>query len=216
MQNHPQNAELGVPPVHDSLNMKFLAFMLSIIAGSGDTISFLGLGGLLTAQITGNFVILVARGVAHEPVSLSYLIAVPVFMVVLGTTRLLVAALTRVGITSSVPLLALQFLLLLAFLNVSLTAGPQPDPNTPTMIFAGMLSVSAMAVQNALVRIFLADAPATAVMTTNITVFAIDVGEICLGQEADSIAKARNRRCFLSSGAFSAVCSAQCASQRWA
>ena len=50
-----------------------------------------------------------------------------------------------------------------------------------------------MAVQNALVRISLTGAPSTAVMTTNITSFTIDVGEILLGRDKAGAAKARDR-----------------------
>ncbi len=41
-------------------------------------------------------------------------------------------------------------------------------------VLAGMLGVSAMAVQNALVQLSLKGAPATAMMTTNITRFVLD------------------------------------------
>jgi uncharacterized membrane protein YoaK (UPF0700 family) len=61
------------------------------------------------------------------------------------------------------------------------------------MIFAGMLGVSAMAVQNALVRLSLRGAPSSAVMTTNVTLFTIDVGEMLLGRNASATEKARDR-----------------------
>ena len=61
------------------------------------------------------------------------------------------------------------------------------------MVCAGMLGVAAMAVQNALVRISLAGAPSTAVMTTNVTSFAMDVGEILLAPDASRVARARER-----------------------
>ena len=170
-----------------------LPFVLSMIAGSTDVIGFLGLGGLLTAHITGNLVMLVARFVANDPVPLSYLIAVPVFVIVLGMTRLLVAVLEQLGIPSLLPLLLLQFLLLCLSLAVCLSAGSHVDPNTASTILAGMLGVSAMAVQNALVRISIRGAPSTAVMTTNMTVFSIDVGEIWFGKDAKSAALARAR-----------------------
>jgi uncharacterized membrane protein YoaK (UPF0700 family) len=56
-----------------------------------------------------------------------------------------------------------------------------------------MFAVSAMAVQNALVRVSVADAPSTAVMTTNVTVFAMDIGEICFGGHRSEQAKVRMR-----------------------
>jgi uncharacterized membrane protein YoaK (UPF0700 family) len=193
MQSSPLHDALAIPSVDDSSGTKLLPFVLSVIAGSTDVIGFLGLGGLLTAHITGNLVILVARFVANESVPLSYLIAVPVFVMVLGLTRLLVAVLEHLGIASLVPLLFLQFLFLCAFLANCLCAGSHVDPNTASMIFAGMLGVSAMAVQNALVRISIRGAPSTAVMTTNITAFSIDVGEIWLGKDVKRTAAARAR-----------------------
>jgi uncharacterized membrane protein YoaK (UPF0700 family) len=193
MQNSPQHATSALPSVDDSSGLMLLPFVLSMIAGSTDVIGFLGLGGLLTAHITGNLVILVARIVTNEPVPLSYLIAVPVFVIVLGMTRLLVAVLEQLGIASLLPLLLLQFLLLCLSLAIGLSAGSHVDPNTASAIFAGMLGVSAMAVQNALVRISIRGAPSTAVMTTNITVFSIDLGEIWLGKDAKRAALARAR-----------------------
>jgi uncharacterized membrane protein YoaK (UPF0700 family) len=193
MQNSPLQATPAVPSVDDSSGLMLLPFVLSMIAGSTDVIGFLGLGGLLTAHITGNLVILVARIVANDPVPLSYLIAVPVFVIVLGMTRLLVAVLEQIGIGSLLPLLLLQLLLLCLSLAICHSAGPHVDPNTARTIFAGMLGVSAMAVQNALVRISIRGAPSTAVMTTNVTVFSFDVGEIWLGKDAKRSALARAR-----------------------
>jgi hypothetical protein len=61
------------------------------------------------------------------------------------------------------------------------------------MLAAGMLGISAMAAQNALVRIALVDAPSTAVLTTDIALLTSDFGEILLGRDADRIAKVRHR-----------------------
>jgi uncharacterized membrane protein YoaK (UPF0700 family) len=191
----PDHWEIGAAAlsVEDSFGTKLLPFVLSITAGSVDIISFLALGGLFTAHITGNLVILAAKLVAGEQSPVSYMISVPVFMAVLALTRLLAAGLERLRIASLLPLLLLQFLLLAAFFGMCRTAGPRLDPDTTTMIFAGMLGVSAMAVQNGLVRISLRGAPATAVMTTNVTLFTIDVGQMLLGGTASSTGKARNR-----------------------
>jgi uncharacterized membrane protein YoaK (UPF0700 family) len=56
-----------------------------------------------------------------------------------------------------------------------------------------MLGVSAMAVQNALVQISIQGAPSTAVMTTNITRFTMDAGEILLGRDPAQALAARRR-----------------------
>ena len=46
-----------------------LPFVLSLIAGSTDTIGFLGLNGLFTAHITGNVVVLAAHVITGDPQS---------------------------------------------------------------------------------------------------------------------------------------------------
>ncbi len=54
-------AQVLAPSVDASLGMKLLPTVLSMTAGSVDVISFLWLGGLFTAHITGNLVILASR-----------------------------------------------------------------------------------------------------------------------------------------------------------
>jgi uncharacterized membrane protein YoaK (UPF0700 family) len=183
----------AVPSVDDSLGTKLLPFVLSVIAGSVDIIGLLGLGGLFTAHITGNIVVLAAKLVVGQQAPLSHLISVPVFMVVLALTRLLVAGLERIAVASLVPLLLLQFLLLLAYFTVSVANGPGIDPSAAIMILAAMSGVAAMAVQNEVARVSLSGAPSTAVMTTNVTLVAIDVGEILFGRNAGNSVKARAR-----------------------
>src|SRR5208337_1640559 len=118
---------------------------------------------------------------------------VPVFVVALALTRLLVGGLESIGLASLRPLLLLQFLLLAGFFVVCVAAGSRIDPDGAIAIFAGMLGVSAMAVQNALVQVSLTGAPSTAVMTTNVTRFTMDVGEMLLGHDSDEVAKSRQR-----------------------
>jgi uncharacterized membrane protein YoaK (UPF0700 family) len=181
------------PSVDSSLGTKLLPTVLSVIAGSVDAIGFLGLGGLFTAHVTGNLVILAAHLVSGGEAPVAPMLSVPVFMVALGVTRLLVGGLERIGFASLRPLLLLQLLLLAGFLALCASDGPSVDPDAPIAILAGMLGVSAMAVQNALVQISLKGAPSTAVMTTNITRFMMDVGEVMLGREKAGVAKARSR-----------------------
>jgi uncharacterized membrane protein YoaK (UPF0700 family) len=92
-----------IASVDDSPATKALPFALSVIAGSTDTIGFLGLNGLFTAHITGNLVVLAAKLVAGEQAPMSYLIAVPVFMAALALTKVLAAALERIRIASLTP-----------------------------------------------------------------------------------------------------------------
>jgi uncharacterized membrane protein YoaK (UPF0700 family) len=179
--------------VDDCLCAKPLPFVLSVAAGSVDIIGFLGLNGLFTAHVTGNVVVLAAKFVARDEAPLAFLISVPVFVAVLALTALLAAGLKHRQIPTLLPLLLLQFLLLSAFFAISLAPGERIDPTTARMIFAGMLGVSAMAVQNALVRLSLTGTPSTAVMTTNITNFSIDVVEMLLGHDSGRAERARDR-----------------------
>lgn len=182
-----------VPSINEIPMLRLLPLVLSLIAGSCDIIGFIGLGGLFTAHITGNLVVLAARLVAGDSAPLSYLISVPVFILALGLTRLLANGLERFGVPSLRPLLLLQLLLLGSFLASCVAIGSPVDPNAVTAIVAGMLGVSAMAVQNALVQISLKGAPSTAVMTTNITRFVIDFGEVLLSRSPDGAAQALSR-----------------------
>src|SRR3954468_14997531 len=92
-----------------------LPAVLSITAGSVDAISFLGLGGLFTAHVTGNLVVLVAHLATGSRASVANILSVPVFVVALGLTRLLAGVLERIGFASLRPLLVLQLLLLAGF-----------------------------------------------------------------------------------------------------
>jgi uncharacterized membrane protein YoaK (UPF0700 family) len=184
---------VATPSVDSSWGMKMLPSMLSMIAGSVDVISFLGLGGLFAAHITGNLILIAAHVVSGTGVRTVHLLSVPVFIAVLGLTRLLVGGLEAVGLASLRPLLLLQLLLLTGFLAFGVAAGPSVSLNGVNTILAGMLGVSAMAVQNAMVVTSLKDSPSTAVMTTNITRFVMDVGEVLLGDDPDKVAEASRR-----------------------
>src|SRR5260221_9676097 len=179
-----------VESVGDPLGTKLLTFVLSVIAGSVDVIGFLGLGTLFIAHVTGNLVILAAKAAAGEHAPAAHLLSVPVFIIALVAARLLAARLDRSGIATLRPLLLLQFLLLSGLFAICIGVRSVADPNAAIMIFAAMLGVSAMAVQNALVQISLKDAPSTAVMTTNLTRFVLDLGEMWLGKGPGGRAKA--------------------------
>jgi uncharacterized membrane protein YoaK (UPF0700 family) len=170
-----------------------LPFVLSLIAGSTDTIGFLGLNGLFTAHITGNLVVLAAHIVAGDPTIFSYVLSVPVFMLMLFLTRLLAGGLEQMGVSTLRPLLLLQLFFLVAFLSVCVAAGPWREANAIPAVTAGMFGVAAMAVQNALVQISLTNTPTTAVMTTNVAHFMLELGEVLVGRDHAKVAKARAR-----------------------
>jgi uncharacterized membrane protein YoaK (UPF0700 family) len=180
---------------HDdrSRAVRVLLIVLSVTAGCTDVIGFLGLNGLFTAHITGNLVILAAHIVDGGEAQIAPMLSVPVFVVMIGFTRVIVGGLESIGLAALRPLLLLHFLLLAGFLALCVAAGSRFDPNTTVPILAGMLGVSAMAVQNALVPISFKGAPPTAVMTGNVTHLAMDVGEVLLGHNPLDVAAARER-----------------------
>jgi uncharacterized membrane protein YoaK (UPF0700 family) len=182
-----------IPSVGSSRILSLIPGILSVIAGSTDVISFLALSGLFTAHITGNLVVLAAHIVTGGQAHVAAMLSVPVFMAVVGLTRLLAAALERMGVATLRPLLLIQFLLLAGFLILCVATDTRFDPHSNLAVIAGMLGVSAMAVQNALVQISLRGAPSTAVMTSNLTRFMMDIGEVLLGRDPKHVADARLR-----------------------
>jgi uncharacterized membrane protein YoaK (UPF0700 family) len=153
-----------------------LPLVLSTVAGAVDVIGFLGLGGLFTAHITGNLVVLAAHYTTGSFGEIAPLLSVPIFVAVVGSVTL-----TFVGSPTQVArraLLILQAVLLAAFLSFGVWFGPFPNPDSGMAVFVGMLGVAAMAVQNGLVRLALPGAPSTAVMTTNTAQFAVDAARL--------------------------------------
>jgi uncharacterized membrane protein YoaK (UPF0700 family) len=183
----------AIPAGNPARQTLALCFILSVIAGSTDAIGFLGLGGLFTAHITGNLVILAARVMAGDPAILSYILSVPVFMLALLLTRLISFYLEQRCIMTLCPLLWLQLLLLAAFLILGVIGGEHLDAKAPLAVAAGMSGVTAMAVQTALVQISLGNVPSTAVMTTNVTRFVLALGELIASRDATTVAASRKR-----------------------
>jgi uncharacterized membrane protein YoaK (UPF0700 family) len=171
-----------------------LPVVLSTTAGAVDVICFLALGGLFTAHITGNLVIVAAHYVTGGFSQVGPLLAVPVFIAVLGAVTLAFGGIEKAGSGSRRALLGLQAALLAGCLGVGAGFGPFPNADSPVAVFAGMLGVAAMATQNTLVKLALKDAPSTAVMTTNITRLTLDLATLARSRaEPDELAKARRR-----------------------
>lgn len=178
----------------DSRAAQALLVVLSVVAGCTDIIGFLGLNGLFTAHITGNLAFLAARLVGGSgEVQIAQMLSVPVFIVVVGLAVLLVGRLESIGLASLHPLLLLQFVLLAGSLVMCDAAGSPVNLHASSAVVAGMLAVSAMAIQNVLVQKSLKGAPSTAVMTTNVTRFAMAAGSVLLGGDPASVAEARNQ-----------------------
>ena len=171
-----------------------LPAVLSTTAGTMDVIGFLALGGLFTAHITGNVVIVAAHYVTGGFSEVGPLLSVPMFIAVLGAVTLASGEVEKAGYESRRVLLVLQAALLAGCLGLGIRFGPFADADRPMAVFVGMLGVAAMATQNALVKLALPGVPSTAVMTTNTTQLTIDLATLAGGRgEPDDLARAQRR-----------------------
>jgi uncharacterized membrane protein YoaK (UPF0700 family) len=160
----------------------WLPVTLSATAGAVDVICFLALGGLFTAHITGNLVIVAAHYTTGQFGQIGPLLAVPLFIVILGVVAILFGT-PKPAAQARRQLLFLHAALLAGCLGIALAFGPFPNPDAPLAVLAGMLAVTAMAVQNALVKVALPETPSTAAMTTNTTQLLIDLVTITRERE---------------------------------
>jgi uncharacterized membrane protein YoaK (UPF0700 family) len=171
-----------------------LPAVLSTTAGAVDVIGFLALGGLFTAHISGNLCVLAAHYITGGFSQVGPLLSVPVFIAVLGVVTRAFGRAESAGDGSRRALLVLHAAALVACLGLGVGFGPFADADCPMAVLVGMLAVTAMATQNALVKLALPDAPPTAVMTTNITQVTIDLAMLAGGRgDPDELAKARRR-----------------------
>lgn len=148
--------------------------LLSFNGGFVDTAGFLGLQGLFTAHVTGNFVTLAAALVLGTHQIVGKLLALPEFIVVVALARMAGAALTARGIDALRPLLAAKVAFLLAFFVLAVASGPFPDSDAPMALVAGFCGIAGMAIQNAVQRVHFASVPPTTIMTGNTTQAVLD------------------------------------------
>ncbi|CBJ52525.1 YoaK family protein [Ralstonia solanacearum] len=152
--------------------------LLAFVAGYIDVVGFSALFGLFTAHVTGNFVMIGVELAQSGQGLLAKLLALPVFVLAVASTKLAVAALVRRGWAPTRPLLLAEAVLLLAFMAAGLLAAPIHSADAPATIAVGLIGVAAMGVQNAKARIVLADHAPTTIMTGNTTQIVIDLVEL--------------------------------------
>jgi len=171
----------------------WLPAILSTTAGAVDVIGFLALGGLFAAHITGDLVIVAAHYTTGRFGHVGPILAVPVFIVVLGVIVLLFGGIESKD-RSRRALLVVHAALLSICLGFGLSFGPFSNSDSPMAVLVGMLAVASMATQNAMVKLALVKAPSTAVMTTNTTQLIIDLATLARdGEVSDDLAKVRQR-----------------------
>jgi uncharacterized membrane protein YoaK (UPF0700 family) len=171
----------------------WLPAVLSTTAGAVDIIGFLVLGGLFTAHITGNLAIVAAHYTTDGFSQVGPILAVPVFIAVLGVVVLVFGRVNGTG-NSRRSLPILHAALLAVCLGLGLGLSPLRNADSPMAVLLGMLAVAAMATQNAMVKLALVKAPSTAAMTTNTTQLVIDLATLARGREdPNDLADVRHR-----------------------
>lgn len=173
-----------------------ISVSLAFVGGFVDAAGFMALAGLFTAHVTGNFVLIADELAMGTAGIIAKFAALPVFMLAVGAARLIALILERRNIAPLRPLLAVEALMLLAFLLSGHLLSPLRLPDSGPAIFAGMFAVAAMGVQNAIGRLAIAHLAATTVMTVNVAQVTIDALDTWLGTAPQNgqASKARLRR----------------------
>ncbi|MDQ0571192.1 uncharacterized membrane protein YoaK (UPF0700 family) [Variovorax paradoxus] len=187
-----------------------LPLLMSLNGGFVDTAGFLALQGLFTAHVTGNFVTIGAALVHGTSGALTKLVALPVFCAVVVLARWLGHGLPALGLPVLRTMLVLKALLLAAGAAFAICHGPFNDSDSGLAMLTGMSLVSAMAIQNAVHRLHLGNAPPTTLMTGTTTQVMIDITDLLRGLPPEDavVARARLRRMTRSVAVFAAGCAA--------
>ncbi len=191
----------------ETQNGLLLPLLLSLTAGYVDTAGFLALQGLFTAHVTGNFVTLGASLALGTSGAVAKLLALPVFCAVVISVRLLGTLLSSWRSVFET-MLGLKIALLIVGAALAIRFGPFHDGDSWQAILTGMVLVAAMAVQNAIHRVYLGSAPPSTLMTGTTTQIMIDLADVILPGAANSQSKARLTRMSMNVVVFALGCGA--------
>ena len=145
-----------------------LPAFLALLAGVTDVTSWILLGGLFTAHITGNLVVLAANLVSGTSPRLAAVLALPVFVVTVVVSTWVARRFDSKRERTRNVLLGAQALFLVAAATLSFTTTASAAPDAPLSVVIGLLAVTAMAAQNSYLHLVPSKAPSTAVMTGNL------------------------------------------------
>lgn len=170
-----------------------VAALLSFNGGFVDTAGFLGLSGLFTAHVTGNFVTLGAALVHGSHGIVGKILALPEFILVIALARLAGTVLRAQNLPAKHILLWTKVLLLAAFFGLAVGFGPFPDANTPAALLTGFAGIAAMAMQNAVQRVHMGNLPPSTMMTGSTVQVTLDAVDLLTGSKATLPAAVRTR-----------------------
>jgi uncharacterized membrane protein YoaK (UPF0700 family) len=190
--------------------------LLAFNGGFVDTAGFLGLQGLFTAHVTGNFVTLAATLVMGTHGVIAKLLALPEFVMIVAFARVAGSAMRARKLPALPILLMTKVCFLLAFFVLAVALGPFPDSDAPAALLAGFAGVAAMAVQNAVQRVHFASIPPTTLMTGNTTQAVLDaVDLVSCPDRDDPVIRARFGRMLRGIVWFAAGCAAAAIFYYW-
>lgn len=170
-----------------------LTGLLGFNAGYVDTAGFLALSGLFTAHVTGNFVTLGAALVNGSSGALAKLLALPVFCILVFFSRLAGSRMLARGRPAVTSLLFVEVIALLVAAAMMIVLGPFANGNSWSAFSSGMVLVAAMAIQNAVQRMYMSSAPPSTLMTGTTTQVMIDLADLLSGVVGDARLTATGR-----------------------
>ena len=170
-----------------------VSLLLGFNGGFVDTAGFLGLQGLFTSHVTGNFVTLAASLVLGSTGAIAKLLAIPVFIASVVAIQIADNRLADAGRQPIPILFAAQAVLLAIFLAMAVLLGPFADGDAPAAVATGLVGVMAMSIQNAVQRAHLAKDPPTTILTGTTTQFAIDLADRLM-KRRDAVLPERRER----------------------
>jgi uncharacterized membrane protein YoaK (UPF0700 family) len=185
-----------------------LPFLLSFTAGYVDTAGFLALQGLFTAHVTGNFVTLGASLALGTSGAIAKILALPVFCAVVMAVRLLSSSLAKRWRFVFEAMLGLKVFLLIVGAALAIRFGPFQNGDSWQAVITGMVLVAAMAIQNAVHRVYLGSVPPSTLMTGTTTQIMIDLADVLLPGGNGKGATTRLRRMSVIVLVFAAGCGA--------
>lgn len=157
------------------------ATTLAFTAGFVDTLGFILLGGVFTAHVTGNFVLIGATLATSPDGVIAKLSTLPAFFAAVVLVTAVATAVTKDGSNRALALiLGLEAVFLAGFLALGLSAKPLIEPDAALTILTAMTGAMAMGLQNAAARLYLAQLPPSTMMTGNVTQIGIDIADLIL------------------------------------
>lgn len=155
---------------------------MAFVGGYVDVIGFVLLFGLFVAHATGNLVMLGVALAGDTGGLATKVLALPVFVGAAAATYALIRWRNTRGQPCEVLVLALQAVLLLLFMLLTVRALPSASADQPAVMLAGLVGVVAMAVQNVGARVVFSQLAPTTMMTGNVTQIAIDLVDLAVAR----------------------------------